>query len=85
MFALSATSIKKAWQKENKCFAKKMLVNNGITVPKAGFVITNYIHKLLVKQCVYITTLFLVKIYLHKGSHVCRTKISLVVVSKDLY
>ena len=62
-----------------------MLVYNGVAVPKAAFIITNYIYKLLVKQCVYITTLFLVKIYLHKGSHVFITKISLAVVSKDLY
>ena len=62
-----------------------MLVYNGVAVPKAAFIITNYIYKLLEKQCVYITTLFLVNIYLHKGSHVCITKVSRVVVSKDLY
>ena len=62
-----------------------MLVYNSVAVPKAAFIITNYIYKLLEKQCVYITTLFLVKIYLHKGSHAYIIEISLAVVSKDLY
>ena len=38
--------------KINQVFFQKMLVYNGVAVPKAAFIITNYIYKLLVKQCV---------------------------------